>query len=735
MGSAHSDPAATPLWTGSAPRLASVFIDRPETGAMVEASLVPGTTVALVSGLSSGGGRDWRESCGKTQLAVSFAQSLWQSGAVDLVIWLTATSQASMLSGYATAAAAVGSQFAGNADAVTARLLSWLRETDRPWLAVLDDLMPAVALDTGLPWPKGRAGRVLITTAEPATLSGRGARVVPVGPFNRRESLTYLIGRLSADLDQRQGAIDLVEDLDGEPLALAQASAVIASSELTCHDYREHFAYRRGQAGGSTPAGAITWSLSVDHADLLSPGTAQSLLVLASLLDGNAIPSTVLATAAAREYAAAAVGGSAGALANAVTALEHAGLLFANPEPAPPSPAEGLASAPIASPATPPPSVPAMMQMSWVVQAAVRGAMPDGMLKGAVVAAADALVEAWPADDRPEWLALSLRSCAESLRHAAGDLLWAGGCHALLLRAGRSLDAARLTGPAVAYWQELAATGERILGIDHPVFFGINERLAQAYLADGQAAVAVSLLQWVWEERVRRRGPDHAGTAEAARNLGLALVSAGRFNEAVVMLTEVVSGRERSQGVNSLEALTAHEDLAAAYRAAGSIFEAIIVYRRTLAERERIQGPRHPDVTATRQQLAEAYLADGRPKPAITQYERVVADRERDLGPDHLHTIAARGSLGAACHAGGKMAAAVRLGEQTRVGYTRLLGIDHPDTLAASLNLAHAYSSVGRRSDAAKLLADTVARCNATLSPSDPLRIAAQTSLENLGQQ
>jgi tetratricopeptide (TPR) repeat protein len=728
MASAHSDTAGTPVWTGSAPGLANGFIDRPETGAVLEASLVPGTTVALVSGIPGGGGRDWRESCGKTQLAVSLAQSLWQSGAVDLVIWLTGTTRASVLSGYAAAAAAVGSQFSGSADAVTARFLGWLRDTERPWLVVLDDLTAAVAQDDGFPWPVGPAGRVLVTTAEPGSLFGRGAHVVPVGPFSRRESLTYLIGQLTTDLDQRQGAIDLVGDLDGEPLALAQASAVIASSELTCHDYREHFAYRRDQAaapgavGGLPAAGAITWSLSVDHADLLAPGTAQSLLVLTALLDGNAIPNSVLTSNAAREYATAAVGGSAATLANALTSLEHAGLLFASPEPAPPAAADGPAAAP------------AMMQMSWLVQAAVRAAMPDGMLKGAAMAAADALLEAWPADDQPEWLGRSLRSCAETLRHAAGDLLWQGGCHALLLRAGQSLDAARLTGPAVSYWQELAATGERTLGIDHPVFFAINERLAQAYLAAGQAPVAVSLLQWVWSERARRRGPDHPGTIEAARNLGLALVSAGRFNEAVVVLTEVVSGRERTQGANSLEALAAHEDLGAAYRAAGSIFEAIIVYRRTLAERERMQGQRHRDVTATRQQLAEAYLADGRPKAAISQYERVVSDRERDLGPDHLQTVAARGALGAACHAGGKMAAAVRLGEQTRAGYTRLLGVDHPDTLAASLNLAHAYLSVGRNGDAATVLEDTLERCNATLAPTDPLRISAQTSWQNIGR-
>ena len=84
--------------------------------------------------------------------------------------------------------------------------------------------------------------------------------------------------------------------------------------------------------------------------------------------------------------------------------------------------------------------------MSWPVQAAVRAAMPDGMLAGAALAAADALLEAWPATDTEDGLSRGLRSCADSLRGAAGRALWTDGCHLVLLRAGRSLDTARLTG-------------------------------------------------------------------------------------------------------------------------------------------------------------------------------------------------------------------------------------------------------------------------------------------------
>ena len=50
----------------------------------------------------------------------------------------------------------------------------------------------------------------------------------------------------------------------------------------------------------------------MDHADLLSPGTAQSLLVLAALLDGNGIPGTIFTTAAARRYCRGVHGGSGG---------------------------------------------------------------------------------------------------------------------------------------------------------------------------------------------------------------------------------------------------------------------------------------------------------------------------------------------------------------------------------------------------------------------------------------
>jgi tetratricopeptide (TPR) repeat protein len=392
-----------------------------------------------------------------------------------------------------------------------------------------------------------------------------------------------------------------------------------------------------------------------------------------------------------------------------LAALEGAGLLSVDPEGTPP-----------------------VIRMSWPVQAAVRAAMPDGMLAGAALAAADAVLEAWPATDAEDGLSRGLRSCADRLRGAAGRVLWEGGCHLVLLRAGRSLDTARLTVPAVAYWKELAAAGGQFLGQDHPAIFEINERLARAYLAGGRAADAISLLQWVRQVRAARLGPDHPDTLDITRSLGLALVSAGRFGEAIAVLGEAAASGERTSGATGVPALSAREDLAAAHRAAGQFPAAIELYRATLADRERTQDPRHADTIAARQKLGEAYLADGQAKAATGQYERVVSDRERVLGQEHLLAIAARGALGSAYHAAGRMASAVRLAERTRAEFALALGPDHPDTLAACVNLAHAYYGVGRITDAARLLQQIIDRCEQTLPAFDPLIVAARSSLANI---
>jgi tetratricopeptide (TPR) repeat protein len=724
-------PAGRPSWPirwGTVPALAECFSTRSETAPSLAAELPPGAAVALVPRRAADpvdppgpgavpGAQDWPRSSGKTQLAAAFAESLWRSGRVDLVVWIEATSRASVLSGYTAATAAVtGRDQASSSESVAVQFLGWLGETSRPWLVVLDDLAGTANLD-GL-WPAGPAGRVLVTSADAAAVPG-GMRAVAVGPFSLREATSYLSERLSADPDKRHGAIELAQELDLEPVALAQASAMIASSPLSCREYRANFLRRRqhlAQSRTARPsAAAVTWTFSFERADQLATGgSAQLLLALAALLDGHGIPRTVLAAPAAGDFLARGrdfPASSEGAR-SALAALERVGLVTVEQVTAPPT-----------------------IRISPLLQAAVRAAMPEGMPGQAVRSAAEALLQAWPEPELPGWPASGLRSCAAALRQVSGDLLWDGGCHPLLVRAGDSLDRARLTEPAVDHWLDLATTASRVLGGGHPDTMLAGQRLADAYLAAGRADDAIAWFRWAADSRIRKLGPDHRDTMEAQRRLGHALMAALQFPAAITVLERAVPGFERVCGPDHTETLGARDELAAAYLAAGEYPDAITLYRRTLADRERVQGDRHPQTITTRHGLADSYLTSGRAKEAVAAYKRVVADRERVLGPDHVDTLAARNKLGAAYQRTGKTAAAELACEQAWAGFERVLGPRHPDTLRSRAALAQVYSRLGRYGDARALLRDTVDRLERALPDGDPLITELRRNLADIGEE
>jgi tetratricopeptide (TPR) repeat protein len=716
-----AEPGSRRFRVGEVPPLAEGFTDRPDTARGIADTLVPGSAVALVPGSAfAEGPQNWLGACGKTQIAAIIAESLWRSAAIDGLIWINATSRASVLSTVVQASvAATGIEPTGTAESIATRFVSWLGQTSQQWLVVLDDLPESEDLD-GL-WPEGSAGRVLVTSSHSAVAAGRrGTQVIPVGFFSVREALNCLTERLSVNPAQRQGAIDLIEALGREPLALAQASAVVANSTLACRDYRDYFARRRqqiGSAAGEVPsAAAVTWTLSLGQAESLLPGeSVRQMLVFVALLDGHGIPGSIFSTPAVAAYLGGAVTPFSTAVDpkpawDALLAIERAGLITVNRAEAPPT-----------------------ILMSSVLQGAIRLAAPAQVQDPAARAAAGALLEAWPADEPAPWTAESLRVNATTLQGSAADVLWADGCHPLLLRVGRSLNEARLASSAVEFWQDLAARCDAKLPPGHPDALVVAGQLAAAYLAAGNAAEAVQWYQRVLADRTRELTPGHPAIVAARVSLARALIMAGEPSDAVTVMLRVVGEYEQVRGHGHPETLSARDELATAYQAAGDITTAGRLLTRSLADRERLLGPRDPLTMATRERLAAACLADGRGKEAIALYKRVLADREKVLGRGHPDTIATAGNLSAAYQAAGRMPAAMQLAERCRADSERVLGRDHADTLARVVNLAHLYYVVGRVGDAVALLHETAVRCERVLPADDPLTQTVRQSLANIG--
>jgi tetratricopeptide (TPR) repeat protein len=719
-GSAVEPPVPHVRWpvrSGALPPLAGSFHPRPETGLAVAGDLTPGEIVVLTQGHEGGlHALDGAGGCGKTQLAVGLAHSLRRSGAADLEVWVTASSREAVVTSYAQALSDIGiADPAESPDAAAARFVGWLADTDRPWLVVLDDLADAPDLH-GL-WPRGQFGTVLATARRQPALSGQNGRTVQIGAFSRREALGYLTARLYDDPDLRVQALDLAEDLGCMPLALALAAATMTGSGLGCREYRPWFARRRQEIAGATAEDSpsttvVTWSLALDLADQIPPaGLARPALALISMLDPNGVPGEVITSRAGCGYITGHRGTGTGTAADqgqvrdAVNNLGRLGLVAIDPACAART-----------------------VTVHALLRAAVLEYFPSAMLDQAARAAADALLETWPENEQP-MMAQALRDCTARLHASAGDLLWTPDAHPVLFRAGRSLDGARLSSPAITYWKAMTETSDRILGADSTRTLTSRGSLAAAYEAAGWLDNAIGVHRQDLAERERVLGPDHSETLSARAKLAAAYHAAGRLNEAIPLYERALAGHEWVLGADHPQTLAVRGNLAEAYRAAGRPNDAIVIFQRTLADREQVLGPDHLDTLTACANLAGAYHAAGRHKDVISLLKRTLGGRRRTLGADHVDTLTTCGDLAYAYRCAGRMKEAIPLYKDTLAGRERVLGPYHLDTLTARGNLASAYHTARRLKDAIPLYQRTLAEREQVQGPDHPDTLTARGNL------
>jgi tetratricopeptide (TPR) repeat protein len=717
---AGAPPPPEILVSGIIPPLADTYFQRLETGIDLKSGLFPGETVVLTHGEETETAPAAQGGTGKTQLAVEFTQALRKTRAVDVLVWVTASSRDAVAAGFARAVGAVG---AGDphADArdAAARFTAWLARTERRWALILDDLADLGDLD-GL-WPAGPNGQIVITTRLPGAAFGAGAhaaagglRIAPVGGFSRREALSYLSTRLTEYADQRVEALDLAADLEGLPIGLAQAAAVMNANRLSCQEYRAAFGERRAYMSGRpvegvSPAVLATWSLAAECAHQLVPaGLAWPALALTAVLDPNGIPGGVLTSPAACGFIAGRPSSGTDADQNlartAITNLARAGLVSIDP-------ANAIRT----------------VRLHRCVQAAVRAYLPPAETDQVLGAAADALVQTWPepGDSRDGALELdqALRDCAVSLR-AAGELRdalpWNAGpgnagprnagpahdalrlpeAHPLLFRLGRSLEDSQLGDAAMAHWQFMVAATTRRLGPVHADSLTAKGRLAVAYESAGRFGDAIAMFAGALGDRERSHGPEHPDTIAARGQLAHAYAGAGLPAEAVALYEHMVADASRQLGLGHPVTLTARAGLADAYSEAGRTRESLTAFQMLSVDTERLLGPRHPATLAARDNLAAAFLANGQTREAVDRYKSLLADYEAMSGGNHPDTISARAALASAYRRSGRSKDAIAQYKRVLQDRERTAGAEHPDTIAARANLAFAYRSAGQLREA-----------------------------------
>ncbi|HXW44024.1 MAG TPA: tetratricopeptide repeat protein [Streptosporangiaceae bacterium] len=753
--------------SGTVPFVAEPYTRRSETGQGPWDALRPGLTVILGPDSDRAAMVAARGGTGKTRLAAEFAARLWAAAELDLLVWLDAGSRDSIVTGYASALAAIRvAAPAGKPEAAAAQFLTWLADTRRRWLVVLDDLAePADA--EGL-WPQGPSGQAIVTTCTPgvspspipAATNGNGARAadpvsIGISAFSPREALDFLSDRLNDDPYRSAGALDLAMALDCLPAAMALAVTYMLDTWQDCRQYRLALERHRRPAAGEarTDPLAASWMLAVERAMEFAPTELPwPALRLAAVLGPSWIPGAVLTSAAACAY----VTGR-----KDVTQAEQASVrtTFGNLQQV------GLVTIEPADDAH-------TVHMAAALRSSILQVMGAAEIRRTVQAAADALCESWPERGSQPELEQALRHCGNSVRRCDDQALWSQGSHPLLVRIGQNLDDAGLAETAFIYWRDLATRCGGALGARSPVTLQVREGLADAAMAAARIEEAVGLRERLAADLDEVAGPAHPQAIASRASLAVALRRAGRLSEAILLGNRIAADSDRvfgtahpqttaillelgtahyeaghnakaidaferclslraqSLGLMYPDTLAARHKVAEAYRRAGRGKDAIALYQDVLAQYEKAATrPARADAVIARENLAIAYYRAGMTDEAVTTLERVIAEWRRVPEGDAASTLKARANLAAICCLSGRLREAIRFYESELEDLERLRGPEHPDFLRARWNLAAAYHKARRLPEAVELGEATVAGCERVLGPGHRETLASRANL------
>ena len=620
---------------GSRPMEVSGFVERREQEGLFGVVFAGASGRTVLTGMRGSG---------KSQLATAVAARCEAQG-WPLVAWVPAGSREAVLSGLVELGLELGVRVEDgpSREVIAQRCLTALASAQGSnRLIVFDDVKNPDDL-VGLV-PRGEGVRVLVTTTRLADWDHEGWAHVPVGVFEREQSIGILLDRTdqtgheTADVEAADAVAGALGDL---PVAVVQAAATARRDRYTLTAYLDMLERTtleegvRRREGDEYPeaVGVALWlafQSALERIEEQSPhreAIARTQLGILSVLAAPGVPARWL--------------GGDGASADARGALSE------------------------------------LIESSVCQLSRDDSKVMIHGLQGRVIR------EEWR--DEPErW---------GQIEEEAAGLLGAVDVTAIPVS-----DSTERRREALDLVEQLRATA----GQDHSKTLFSRPRTADAlahalrYTEElGRPQAALSLADAV-DLLDKTLGPDHTRTLTSRNNLANAYRSAGRLKEAIDLHKKNLADRLRVLGADHADTLTSRNNLALAYQSAGRLEQAIPLYEQNLADRERILDPNHPDILTSRSNLAGAYKSAGRLDEAIDLFERTLADRERLPGPDHADTLTSRNNLALAYQSAGRLDEAIGLFERTLADRLRVLSPDHADTLSSRNNLASAYKSAGR---------------------------------------
>jgi tetratricopeptide (TPR) repeat protein len=474
------------------------FTGREDLLTRLHTTLVTGKQVALsqpqaISGLGG---------IGKTQTAIEYAYRYRND--YNTIFWLKAESRETLLSDVLTLAQLLNlpQQPDNDQEQVVEMIKDWF-QSHTGWLLIFDNANDLTMIRDFL--PAGGRGHILLTTRSQVT--GSIARRIDVERMDTEEGTFFLLHRAGLLEDaipevERAKAREMVEEVDGLPLALDQAGAFIEETQCGLADYLQLYRTRqaellkrRGRLVTDHPDSvATTWSLSFEKVEQANP-VAADLLRLCAFLDPDVIPEEIM-TKGASELGSTlkAVAAEPMRLNEAIAEVRTYSLLRRNPDHT--------------------------LTIHRLVQAVLKQGMNKSTQRRWAERAVRAVSQAFPEVEYSTWLQCQhympqVQACAALIDQ--WDMTFAETAQ-LLMQTGYYLIESAQYAQAEPLYQRALVIREKILGPEHPDTAATLHQLATLYWRQGKYELAEPLLQRALAIYEKMLGPDHPNTVLMRKN-------------------------------------------------------------------------------------------------------------------------------------------------------------------------------------------------------------------------
>ena len=632
---------------------------------------------------------------GKSTLALHHALNTLNDRA--LTWWITADSPESTTAGLANLACRLNPALttAASTDDAADWAIAWL-QTHTRWLLILDNVEQPPILRALL--GQLTTGQTLITTRRNLG-PHRPDTHIQLGILNEAAAVTVLI-ELTGQNDpaSHQVAALLAKELGHLPLALQQAGAYIAQTQITLTAYLHRLRQQPARLHAHTPQGgdpqrtiARIWSITLDTINQNNPHAVELLQLLAYYAPED-VPRDILTPALHDPLDTD----------HALTLLHSYSLITLTPTTI---------------------TTHRLLQSVLRANHTATEEAPDNP-PPALLHAFDLMLWAIPAgtpqepDNWPRWRTL-LPHFETLFTHL--DTNYHG--HALAHALGETALFLSTQGQASQGlpWEQRALTiTEATLGPHHTDTALRLGNLAATHSSLGQYTKALPLTQRALAITETRLGLHHRATAICLGNLASIHSYLGQYTDALPLEQRALAITEAALGPHHPTTALRLGNLAGTHSNLGQHTDALPLEQRALAITETTLGPHHPTTALRLGNLAATFNYLDRHSDALPLSRRALAITEAALGPQHPEAALRLGNLAATFNYLGHPTDALPLEQRALAITEATLGPHHPDTVTRIGNLAATYSHLGQRTDALALNQRALAISEAGLGADHP---------------